>query len=84
MQDGVSGGGQAGVVGDEDDRVAGRESADHREQALRAGLVQASGRLVQDQHRGVPQEGPGQADSLALAAGQQAASRRPRWPTGVS
>jgi hypothetical protein len=36
-QDGVGGGGQAGVVGDEDDRVAGREPADHREQALGAG-----------------------------------------------
>jgi hypothetical protein len=47
-QDGVGGGGQAGVVSDEDDGVAGREPADHREQALCAGLVQAVGRLVQD------------------------------------
>ncbi len=61
-------------MGDEDDRVAGREAADHREQALRAGRVQACGRLVQDQYRRVPQEGPGQADPLALAAGQQAAA----------
>ena len=61
-------------MGDNDDRVAGHEPADHHEQALRAGRVQAGGRLVQDQHRGVPQEGPGQADPLALAAGQRAAA----------
>src|SRR3954453_17462274 len=59
------------VVGDEDDGVAGvGQPADEVEHLAGLRDAQGGGRLVEDDELGLPENGLGDGDGLALAAGQ--------------
>ena len=64
-------GGDVGLVGDEDDGVAGGVEALEDGHDLDAGLrVEVAGRLVGEQDRRIVDERPGDRDALTLAARQ--------------
>ncbi len=59
------------VVGDDNSRASLHQAAQWVHDPARRGSVQAGGRFVEDEDRGVPQERPGYGDPLALPAGEE-------------
>ena len=57
-------------MGDQDDGAAAHQPLDRVDDRRLRFLIDGAGRLVQDQHRAVFQERPGDGDALALAAGE--------------
>ncbi len=66
--------GEPAVVGDHDDCAVLRDHPDRLQEPVGGDRVQACGGFVQDQHGSVAQERTGEADALALAAGESAAA----------
>lgn len=69
-EDAVGVGGEVEVVGDHDRRTARHQAAQGFDDAAGGHRVQARRRLVEDQDRGVAQDGAGDGQALELAAGQ--------------
>src|SRR5450755_487022 len=61
------------VVGDQQRRAAGRRGQQVLGEGQAAFAVQVGGRLVEYDQRGVSEQGPGQGQPLALAAGERRA-----------
>ena len=67
-------------MGDDDGRAVGLQHVEGAAHRLLVHRVEMRGRLVQDQDRRVLEEGAGDGDALALAAGELV----PRSPTAES
>ncbi|CAM5693919.1 hypothetical protein SFUMM280S_06782 [Streptomyces fumanus] len=78
---GVPDGRQA--VGDDQDGPAARGVRQRPDDVRLAAFVDGAGGLVQDQHRGVGQQRPGEGEPLALAAGQGGAAFAEDGPVTV-